>query len=108
MTDAWFAPDTARMFSLLSLLALTAALKPLAVSGRARAAVLGIFRFCFALGVALMLTGLAALTSGQPDYVVRTLLGSGVVVAIPFLAASRAALKHYTDFEMRKTIANDL
>lgn len=108
MSEAWFTPDTARMFSLLSLLALTALVKPMAQHGRGRAFVLALFSSCCVLGVVLFVAGIAAMVSGQPEYVRKALTLSGTVVAIPFFAAWRHAVRIYTDFELRKTIANDL
>ena len=108
MTDGWFTPETARMFSLLSLLSLTALVKPLAQQGRARVFVLSLFMSCFALGVVLFVGGVAAMLTGQPEYVRKALMVSGTVIAIPFFAAWRHAVRIYSEFELRKTIANDL
>ena len=108
MTEAWFTPETARLFSLLSLLALTAMVKPLAQQGRARAFVLALFSSCCVLGVVLFIAGIGAMMNGQPDYVRKALMLSGTVVAIPFFSAWRHAVRIYTDFELRKTIASDL
>ena len=108
MTEGWFTPETARLFSLLSLLALTAMVKPMAQSGRGRAFVLSLFMSCCALGVVMFVAGMVAMMSGQPEYVRKTLTLAGVVVALPFFAAWRHAVRIYTEFEMRKSIASDL
>jgi hypothetical protein len=87
MTEAWFSPDVARSFAFLSLLAVTAVLKPVAQRGRFRAIVMAVFGTCTALGAAFAAAGAVAMFAGQPAYVFRSLLLVGVVVTIPFVGA---------------------
>jgi len=46
--------------------------------------------------------------SPETAHVRKALILSGTVIAIPFFAAWRHAVRIYTDFELRKTIASDL
>ena len=108
MTEPWFSPDVARSFAFLSLLAVTAALEPLAKQGRLRAIVLSVFGTCTLLGAAFFAAGILAWLADQPAYVSRSLLLVGFTVTIPFVGAFIATQKIYRDAELRRTVASDL
>ena len=108
MMEPWFTPETGRLFAMLSLLAFTATLEPLARQGRARSAVMTILAACIALGLALLAMAAVAGAIGQPGYVIRPLIVGGVVVTLPFSAAIAEARRIYNQAELRKTIASDL
>ena len=108
MTEAWFSPDVARSFAFLSLLAVAAVLEPVAQQGRFRALVLAVFGTGTALGAAFFAAGVLAWLSGQPRYVLGSLLLVGFVVTIPFVGAFLQIQKIYREAELRKTVASDL
>ena len=108
MTDAWFTPEASRSLAFLSLLAIAAALRPLAEQGRGRPIVMAIFGGGFMLGVGLLAAAGVAVLAGQPAHVIRSLVLSGVVVTIPFAAACMEMQRIYREAELRKTVAADL
>lgn len=108
MTEAWFSPEVARSFAFMSLLAVTAALEPLAQQGRFRALVTAVFGTGTLLGAAFFAAGVLGWLGGQPAYVFRSLLLVGFVVTIPFVGAFVQIEKIYREAELRKTVASDL
>lgn len=108
MTEAWFAPEAGRWVALLSLLAIAAALEPLAKQGRARALVMATYAACIAIGVAFLPAAAVGALVGQPRHVLGPLLVGGFTVTFPFAAAFREMQRIYRDAELRKTVASDL
>jgi hypothetical protein len=108
MTDAWFSPDTARLFSYLSMLSLCSLFTLAARRGRLRGLAIGVWNAVTALGLTLILAGAAAAMVNQPVYVSRALVLSGLLVAVVFAVTRRRLLKEYLDAEVRRTVAADL
>ena len=108
MTEAWFSTETHRLFSLLSLLALCALFQIPARRGRLRGLAIGIWNSAIAGAVVLLAAGGFAIAAGQPPYVSRTLLLSGVVVGLVFVVTRRGMMRCYTNAELRRTVAADL
>jgi multisubunit Na+/H+ antiporter MnhG subunit len=106
--NAWFTPQTAVMFSFLSLFSVLAALGPLVKQGRYRKAVTATFAGALAAGLTLLGLGLIALYKQQPWYVVFALLLPGAIQSSIFgvlLPMIRAA---YQEAEHRKIVATNL
>jgi len=108
MTEAWFAPETARYFSYLSFLSLCALFAGPAKRGLYRGLATAIWNAVTALALLLVTASAAALTTGQPWYVSRALLMTGVVVGGVFVFTRRGLMRCYTEAELRRTIAADL
>ena len=108
MTDAWFSPETARLFSLLSLLSLCSLFAIPARRGLFRGPVLMLWYSVIALGLLLVATGAAAAVMNQPLHVSRTLVLCGFIVALVFTITRRGVLRAYQEAELRRTVAADL
>jgi hypothetical protein len=108
MTEAWFSPETARVFSFLSLMSLCSLLARPAQRGQLRRVTTGIWNAAVGLGVALLVSGVAGGAVGQPPHVTRTLLLSGFAVGFAFVVTRRAMMRHYEEAELRRTVAADL
>jgi arginine exporter protein ArgO len=108
MMEPWFAPETGRLFAMMSLLAFASTLEPLARQGRARAAVLTTFASCMALGLACVALAVVGALIGQPNYVIAPMIVAGVAVTLPFAAGFAEMRRIYSEAELRKTIASDL
>jgi ABC-type dipeptide/oligopeptide/nickel transport system permease component len=61
-----------------------------------------------ALGVALVAAGSVAALTNQPLHVSRTLVLSGLIVALVFAITRRGLLRGYQEAELRRTVAADL
>ena len=108
MTDAWFSPETARLFSFLSLLSLCSLFAIPASSGRLRGLAVGVWTAVIGLGVLLLAGGGIALAAGQPEHVSRALLLSGLLTGLIFAATLPGLLRGYSQAELRRTVAADL
>jgi len=108
MTDAWFSPETARLFSYLSLLSLCSLFAIPATRGRQRGLAVAVWNAITALGALLITAGAAAAVLNQPLHVSRTLVLSGFVVALVFALTRRSMLRGYQEAELRRTVAADL
>ena len=106
--NAWFAPETARWFSFLSLLALLALVAPLAQQGKYKTLVTAVHAGAIALGLVFLAVTAVALFLQQPGYVVRPLLIVGVVVTVVFGATFPVMRRGYRDAEDRKIVARNL
>jgi NADH:ubiquinone oxidoreductase subunit 4 (subunit M) len=108
MIDAWFSPDVSRGFAFLSLFSLLALVAPLVQRGLYKTLVVGTYAAVAAMG--LVLLGLAAVASsgGQPGYVIRSFVVSGVVLAVIFTSMLPMIVSGYRDAERRKIAAKDL
>ena len=108
MTDAWFSPETARLFSLLSLLSLCSLFAIPARRGLFRGPLLMLWYSVIAFGLLLVAAGAAAALVNQPLHVNRTLALSGFIVALVFAITRRSLLRGYREAELRRTVAADL
>jgi hypothetical protein len=108
MTDAWFSPQTATLFSFLSLLSLCSLFAIPARRGLFRGPVLMLWHSVIALGLLLVGAGAIAGLMNQPLYVSRTLVLSGFIVALVFTITRRGVLRGYQEAELRRTVAADL
>jgi hypothetical protein len=108
MTDAWFSPQAASLFSLLSLLSLCSLFAIPARRGLLRGLALTVWYSMIALGVALVAAGSVAALTNQPLHVSRTLVLSGLIVALVFAVTRRGLLRGYQEAELRRTVAADL
>jgi hypothetical protein len=108
MTEAWFSPQAASLFSLLSLLSLCSLFAIPARRGLLRGLALTVWYSMIALGVALVAAGSVAALTNQPLHVSRTLVLSGVIVALVFAVTRRGLLRGYQEAELRRTVAADL
>ena len=108
MTDAWFSPQAATLFSLLSLLSLCSLFAIPARRGLLRGLALSVWHTMIALGLVLVAAGTAAALTNQPVHVSRTLMLSGFVVALVFAVTRRGLLRGYQQAELRRTVAADL
>jgi hypothetical protein len=108
MNDPWFSPEATRSLAFLSLLAIAAALRPLAERGRARTIVMGTYAACIGIGVVFLAAAAVAFVTGQPSYVLRAMLLCGFVIMLPFAAAFAEMQRIYREAELRKTVAADL
>ena len=106
MTDAWFSPEAARLFSYLSLLSLCSLFAIPARRGQLRRLATGVWNTVIAL--VLCAAGSTAVAVGQPTYVSRSLLISGFVVGLVFASTRRAVMRGYDEAELRRTVAADL
>ncbi len=106
--EAWFSPQTARLFSFLSLFALLACLSGYAKRGLYRSGVMSVYWAAFGLGIAFLLGAGAAFLMHQPVYVVFSLGLSGIVMT-PAMGGGIIGITHeYRRTEMRQSIAQDL
>ena len=108
MTEAWFSPETARLFSYLSLLSLCSLFAVPAKRGQLRGLAMSVWNAVIGLGVVLLAAGAFAAAVGQPAHVPRTLLLSGFVVGFVFVSTRRAVARGYDEAELRRTVAADL
>lgn len=108
MTDAWFSPETARLFSFLSLLSLCSLFAIPGRRGKLRSLAFGVWNAVIALGVALLAAGAIGFAVGQPMHVSRSLLLTGFVIAVVFAVTRRALSRGYEEAELRRTVAADL
>ncbi len=108
MTDAWFSPETAKLFSYLSLLSLCSLFAIPAQRGRLRSLALGVWSAVIVFSGLLLVAGAAAASTGQPSHVTRALLLSGFVVGFTFLLTRRALIHGYDEAAVRRTVAADL
>ena len=108
MTDAWFSPEAARLFSFLSLLSLCSLFAIPARRGRLRGVAVIVWNSVMAVSIVLLAGGGVAVATGQPPHVSRALLLSGVVVGFVFALTRRALLRGYHEAELRRTVAADL
>jgi len=106
--NAWFGPDVASWFSFFSLLALAAALEPLAQRGKYRALVMGTFGGGFALGLVFLAVGGVALLLDQPWYVPFPFLVTGVAATSAFAGGLHGARRAYQAAEERRILAKDI
>lgn len=107
MTE-WFTPETARWFSFLSLLSLAALTAPWVHQGRHKTFVMSLYFASIALGALLLAVAGIASLAGQPAWVVRPLLLSGVVIAAVFAGTLGNVRASYTKAEERRMLARDL
>jgi hypothetical protein len=108
MMEPWFAPETGRLFTMMSLLAFAATLEPLARQGRARTVVLTTFASCIGLGLACVALAAVGAAMGQPRYVIGPMIAAGLAVTLPFAAGFAEMRRIYGEAELRKTVASDL
>jgi sugar phosphate permease len=108
MTEAWFSPDAARLFSYLSLLSLCSLFALPAKRGQLRGMVMSIWNTAIGLGVVLVMAGVLAAVGEQPPHVTRTLLLPGFIVGLVFVVTRRGISQDYDEAEIRKTVAADL
>lgn len=108
MTEPWFSPEVARSFALLSFLAVGAGLTIYAKRGQHRALVLTAGAVLVAFGAILLLAALAASAIGQPAFVSRPLLLSGVVITGVCASGWFELRKMYAEAELRKVSAADI
>jgi hypothetical protein len=108
MTEAWFVPETAKLFSFLSLLSLCSLFALPAKRGQLRGIAMSVWNTVIGLGAALLVAGAVAVAGAQPLHVTRTLLLSGFVVGFVFLVTRRAVVRGYDEAELRRTVAADL
>ena len=108
MTDAWFSPEAARLFSFLSLLSLCSLFAIPAQRGQLRSLAIGVWTAVIGLGVLLLAGGGIAMAAGQPAHVSRALLLSGLVTGFAFAVTLPGLLRGYSRAELRRTVAADL
>lgn len=108
MIEAWFSPDTAKLFSYLSLLSLCSLFAIPARRGRLRALAFAVWNTATGFAVLLLVAGGIAVVAGQPAHVGRALLLSGFVVGFVFAATRPSLHRGYHEAEMRRTVAADL
>ena len=108
MNEAWFAPELAPWFSMLSLLSLLAYLQTYALKGKHRATVLGAYQACTVGAGLIVLVGAAAWLVGQPPWVWGTLVFAGGLTCVLMIYSTRRVAHMYKDAELRKSIAQDL
>ena len=82
MTDAWFSPEAARLFSFLSLFSLCSLFAIPARKGQLRGLAVGVWNAVIGLGVLLLGAGAVAASTRQPWHVTYALLLSGFVVGL--------------------------
>jgi hypothetical protein len=108
MMEAWFSPQAAPYFSLLSLMSLMALMSYWIRQGRYRNIVIGSFYAAIGLGIAFMGAALVAWIAGQPEYVINALAMTGVVITIVFVATMPVVYKGYAEVDQRRMIAKDI
>jgi len=108
MTDAWFSPATAVLFSYLSLLSLLSLLAIPAQKRRLRGLATAVWNTVIGFSVLLLALAGLATAVGQPAYVGSALLRSGLIVGAVFAGTRRALTRSYSDAELRRTVAADL
>jgi len=108
MSEAWFAPEAAQYFPLVSVLSLTALAAPLIARGKHRGAILTIWGAIVAFGMALLATGAFALIDHQPYHVAAPLLITGLAIASAYSFSAFFVLRSYRMAEQRKVAAREL
>jgi hypothetical protein len=108
MTDAWFSSGTAVQFSFLSLLSLLSLFAIPAQKGRLRGLATAVWNTVIGFSVLLLGLGGVAAAAGQPAYVARALLLTGLIVGGVFVATRLALTRAYSEAELRRTVAADL
>jgi len=108
MTDAWFSLETARLFSLLSLLSLCSLFAIPAKKGQLRGLAMGVWNTVTGLGILLLGAGVVATSTRQPWHVSYALLMSGLALAVTFFLTRRVLISAYDEAAVRRTIAADL
>jgi hypothetical protein len=108
MMEVWFGPQTARLFSYLSLLALLACLSEFAKKGIHRIGVMAAYWIAFGFGLTLMLGAGIAFFWHQPAYVIFSTGFAGAVIASAMGWGIIAIAREYRKTEMRQSIAQDI
>ena len=108
MSDAWFSPGVASLFSFLSLLSLCAVFEAFAKQGRHLALVIAVWNGVLGFAALLLFGSGLALVTGQPSYVARSLALSGFVLGAVFTGTWSNVKSLYRKAELRKTVATDL
>lgn len=108
MTDVWFSPETARLFSYLSLLSLCSLFAIPAKRGQLRGLAVGVWIAAIGSGLLMLAGGGLAFAVGQPSHVSGPLLLSGLTVGFTFAVTLRGLLRGYQEAELRRTVAADL
>jgi hypothetical protein len=108
MTEAWFSPETARLFSFLSFLAFCSLFNIPAKQGRLRVVAVAVWNVMIAFAVLMLSAGALAIAGDQPKHVSNTLLLSGFIVGTVFLFTRRGLMRCYREAELRRTVAADL
>lgn len=107
--SAWFDPEIARWFSLLSLLAIPlSALGPLAHQGKYKTLVSAVHAGAVALGLVVLAVAGLALSLEQPGYIVVPLFVVGAAVTIACGATFPVMRRAYRDAENRRIAARNL
>ena len=108
MTHEWFSPEAATWFASAGFLCLTALAAPVIAKGRHKRVVIGTWSALIALGVLLLIAGVAAGPSGQPVHVVLPLAATGLVMAAGYGLSILFVLRAYRMAEHRKVAAREL
>lgn len=106
--NAWFSPDAAPYFSLLSLMSIMALMSHWIRQGKHRLLVIGSFFASIGLGVAFMVGAFAAWILGQPEYVISALAMTGFIITVVFCATMPVVYKGYSQADQRRMIAKDI
>ena len=79
----------------------------LAGKGKARNFVLATLKICVALGIVLLIAGLAAVASGQPYAVWYALLLPGFILTLVFSLNLPSIQRRYDELEIRRMTSLD-
>ncbi len=108
MNTVWFAPETAPLFAVFALFSLLSLLDRFTHRGQAKRLVLGCYLAGLAVGALLMIAGAYGYFAAQPVHVYQTLIFTGAML-FGLLGYYLWRVKgQYGEFELRKSIANDL
>ena len=108
MTEAWFSPETARLFSFFSLFSLCSLFAIPAKKGQLRGLTMSVWNTVTGLGILLLGAGVVAASTRQPWHVSYALLASGLVLAVTFFLTRRVLISAYDEAAVRRTVAADL
>ena len=106
--DSWFSQEFSRAFAWLALLSVFALLGPYSLRGRRRRLVMTIWLALLGFGIVCLCAAIVAWRVGQPDYVIRPLAVSGVVITVIFSALYGTLRRAYQEAELRRIVARDL
>lgn len=104
----WFSPETARFFSLFSLLSILAVTSHWIEKGRHRKLITSLFYAGLGLGGILLVVGVLARIADQPAHVTTALTLTGAIITIVFGSTIGVVHRGYAQAEQRKMLARDI
>lgn len=104
----WFSLETARWFSLFSLLSILAGAGYWIEKGQYKRLVTTLFYAAIAFGGIMLMASFVARIVDQPAHVIRALTMTGVIITVVFGVTLGVVYRGYAKAEQRKILARDI